>query len=147
MSLIDSNDNLSIAPLSVLTTVPVVGGAFWRGPLGPLVAGRPPTRKGSLSIDSARPSTKVLHPATTSTAPTKAIAAFTRRPRALLFMTNLIPDRAARQHQRVLILDPVATFDSPNESRDLQPGARACSLRNVNGRAGIRGANSRYADA
>src|SRR6516162_1967622 len=91
MSLIDSNDNLSIGPLSVLTTVPVGLGASGRGPLGPLVGGRPPTRNGSLSIDRARPSTKVLHPATTSAAPTKAIAACTRRPRPRLFMTNLIP--------------------------------------------------------
>src|SRR6516225_11144227 len=92
MSLSDSNDNLSIGPLSVLTTVPVGLGAFGRGPLGPLVAGRPPTRNGSLSIDRARPSTTVLlHPATTSTAPTKAIAACRRRSRPRLFMTNLIP--------------------------------------------------------
>src|SRR6516162_7851822 len=91
MSLMASNDNLSIGPLSVLTTVPVGLGASERGPLGPLVAGRPPTRKGSLSIDRARPSTTVLHPATTSTATAQAIAACTRLPRPRLFMTNLIP--------------------------------------------------------
>src|SRR6516165_11410437 len=91
MSLIDSNDNLSIGPLSVLTTVPVGVGAFERIPLGPLVAGRPPTRNGSLSIDRARPSTNVVHPATTSTAPAQAIAAFRRRLRPRSFMANLIP--------------------------------------------------------
>src|ERR1700744_2214375 len=77
MSLIDSNDNLSMGPLSVLTTVPVGAGPPGRGPLGPLTAGSPPTRNGSLSIDSARPSTTVVHPATTSVAAAQAIAALT----------------------------------------------------------------------
>ena len=92
MSLIESNANLSMGPLLVLTTLPVGAGAFGRGPLGPSVAGRSPTRNGSLSIDNARPSTIVLHPATSSTAAAQAIAARTAaiaRPR--LFMANLIP--------------------------------------------------------
>lgn len=42
MSLTDNNDNLSIAPLLVLITVPDAAGASGRAPLGPLVAGRPP---------------------------------------------------------------------------------------------------------
>jgi hypothetical protein len=87
-----------------LTTVPVGLGAFGRIPLGPLVAGRPPTRNGSLSIDRARPSTKVVQPATTSIAAAQAIAALAkvtavhprapagrRRFRPRLSMTNLIP--------------------------------------------------------
>lgn len=41
MSLTDNNDNLSIAPLLVLITVPDAAGASGRAPLGPLVAGRP----------------------------------------------------------------------------------------------------------
>ena len=73
MSLTDNNDNLSMAPLLVLITVPDGLGALERTPLGPLVAGRPPTRNGSLSVDSARPSTNVVHPATTSTAAAVAI--------------------------------------------------------------------------
>jgi hypothetical protein len=41
-------------------------------------------------MDRARPSTMVVHPATTSTAPAQAITAFIRRcPR--LFMRDLIP--------------------------------------------------------
>jgi hypothetical protein len=47
-----------------------------------------------LSVDNARPSTKVVHPASTSTAPAQAITARIpaigpRRP--WLLMTNLIP--------------------------------------------------------
>src|SRR5271166_453547 len=94
MSLTDSNASLSIGPLSVFSTVPVVAGAFGRGPLGPSAAGKSPTRNGSLSVDNARPSTKVVHPASTSTAPAQAITAripaiAPRRP--WLFMANLIP--------------------------------------------------------
>ncbi|GAA4533535.1 hypothetical protein GCM10023161_04500 [Mycobacterium paraffinicum] len=55
--------------------MPVGAGAFERIPLGPLVAGRPPTRNGSLSIDSARPSTKDVHPATTIAAAAQLNAA------------------------------------------------------------------------
>src|ERR1700739_1848238 len=117
MSLIESNDNLSIGPLSVLTTLPVGLGAFRRGPLGPLVAGMPPTRNGSLSMDRARPLTTVLQPATTSTAPAQAIAALRRRPRARLFMMNLIPTGLHGSIKRDLILDPLANVDSRNESR------------------------------
>ena len=91
MSLTDSNDNLSIAPLSVLTTVPVGPGALGRTPLGPFVAGRPPTRNGSLSIERARPSTKDVHPATTrivAAQPTAALSDATARFRAWLFITT-----------------------------------------------------------
>jgi hypothetical protein len=42
-------------------------------------------------MDKARPSTKVVQPAATSTAPAQAIAAFRRRLRPRLFMANLIP--------------------------------------------------------
>ncbi len=76
-----------MGPLSVLSTLPVGLGAFERIPLGPLAAGRPPTRKGSLSIDSARPSTNVVQPATVSTAAAHTSADLS----AWLFMTNLIP--------------------------------------------------------
>src|ERR1700742_3242030 len=75
MSVTDCSASLSIGPLSVLTTLPTGAAAFDRIPLGPLVAGMPPTRNGSLSIDSARPSTTVLQPATTRTAAAHAIAA------------------------------------------------------------------------
>ncbi|CKR67698.1 Uncharacterised protein [Mycobacterium tuberculosis] len=85
MSLTDNNDNLSIAPLLVLITVPDAAGASGRAPLGPLVAGRPPTRNGSLRMDSARPSTTVVQPAITTTAARQAIGvrtdAATRRGR------------------------------------------------------------------
>src|ERR1700724_499766 len=91
MSVIESRDNLSIGPLSVFTTVPVGLGAFQRIPLGPLVAGIPPTRKGALSMDRARPSLNGVQPATMSTAPAQAIAAFRRGLRPRTFMTNLIP--------------------------------------------------------
>src|SRR5262245_42592258 len=87
MSLIDNSDNLSIGPLLVLTTVPVGAGPFGRGPLVPFVAGSPPTRNGSLSIESARPSTIVEHDATVSTAARQATAArATRRLRPRLFI-------------------------------------------------------------
>ena|SRR6201996_9192736 len=76
MSLIDNNDSLSIFPLSVLTTVPVAAGALERIPLGPLVAGRPPTRNGSLSIDSARPCTTVRQLATVITVTAATSATF-----------------------------------------------------------------------
>src|SRR3954466_8061001 len=99
MSSIDNSASLSIGPLLVLTTVPVGAGALGRGPLGPLVAGRPPTRDGSLSIDRARPSTTVLQPATMSTAVTQAnaaripvITARARRPRRS-FRTRLLIDQ------------------------------------------------------
>src|ERR1700753_2556105 len=74
MSLIESNAKVSIGPLSVLSTVPVGLGAVARVPLGPLVAGRPPTRNGSLSVESPRPSTNVIQPATTSIAAAQMIA-------------------------------------------------------------------------
>src|SRR5690242_18578109 len=75
MSLIDNSASLSIGPLLVLTTVPVGAGELGRGPLGPLVAGKPPTRNGSLRIDRARPSTTVVQLATTRIVPRQAIAA------------------------------------------------------------------------
>src|SRR5690348_1256695 len=87
MSLTDSSAKVSIGPLSVLSTLPLGLGAFERVPLGPLVAGRPPTRKGSLSIDSTRPPTNVVQPATTSTAAAHTSADLS----AWLFMTNPIP--------------------------------------------------------
>src|ERR1700744_1516193 len=68
MSLIASNASVSAAPPSVLYTLPVGVGAFSRGPLGPSAAGSPPTRKGVYNMDSARPSTTVVHPAMTRTA-------------------------------------------------------------------------------
>jgi hypothetical protein len=43
----------------VYSTVPSGGGAFGRGPLGPSVTGRPPTRSGLKSMDVARPLTTV----------------------------------------------------------------------------------------
>src|SRR5215218_956744 len=48
-----------MGPLSVSSTVPSVAGASGRGPLGPSVTGRPPTRSGLKSMDVARPSTAV----------------------------------------------------------------------------------------
>src|ERR1700745_304436 len=67
MSLIASNASLSAAPPSVLSTLPVGAGASARGPLGPSATGSPPTRKGLYNMDSARPSTTVVQPATTRT--------------------------------------------------------------------------------
>ena len=64
MSLTDSNDNLSIGPLLVLTTVAGRRRCVRAGPAGTVGRGQIPTRNGSLSIDNARPSTIVLHPAT-----------------------------------------------------------------------------------
>src|SRR5271165_2504466 len=75
MSLTDNSDNLSIGPLFVLTTVPSGAGPLGRGPLAPLVAGKPPTRNGSLRMDSARPPTTVVQPTSTSSVVTQAIAA------------------------------------------------------------------------
>src|ERR1700722_5612262 len=113
MSLTDSNDNLSIGPLSVLTTVPWGAGAFARMPLGPLVAGRSPTRIGSLSIDRARPWVIVLHPATTSTVVAQAIAVLRM---ARFFMTNLIPTGVHDSIVRDLILDPEPSGRRKNAS-------------------------------
>ncbi|BDB40286.1 hypothetical protein Mkiyose1665_22330 [Mycobacterium kiyosense] len=73
----------------MLTTVPVGAGAFGRIPLGPLVAGSPPTRNGSLRIDTARPDTTVgEHPATISTAPRQAVT--TRSDPSTLRERNII---------------------------------------------------------
>src|SRR5689334_22206706 len=83
MSLTDNNASRSIGPLSVCSTVPSGSGAFGRGPLGPSVTGRPPTRSGLKSIDVARPSTAVdVHAVSSIAAHTTAItdlAALMRR--------------------------------------------------------------------
>src|SRR6478735_5316470 len=55
MSLTDNSAKRSIGPSSVYSTVPSGGGAFGRGPLGPSLTGRPPTRSGLKSMDVARP--------------------------------------------------------------------------------------------
>src|SRR4029077_17101002 len=67
MSFIASRANRSIAPPSVLSTVPLGGGLVGRRPLGPAFTSRPPTRSGSYRIDRGCPGRIVgLHPATTS---------------------------------------------------------------------------------
>ncbi|BBZ73253.1 hypothetical protein MPRS_43460 [Mycobacterium paraseoulense] len=58
--------------------MPVGPGAFERMPLGPFVAGRPPTRNGSLSMDNARPLTKDVQPATRIAAATQDDAAHSK---------------------------------------------------------------------
>src|SRR5882757_779409 len=115
MSLIDNSDNLSIAPLLVLTTVPVGAGALGRGPLGPLVAGRPPTRNGSLRIDRARPPTMVAHPATTKITARQAIAART--------------DAIARRLRPRLIISPTPSRPACKESHLRWVGRRSVDKR------------------
>src|SRR5689334_6283470 len=105
MSLTDSSARLSMGPLSVLSTLPVGLGACERIPLGPWVAGSPPTRKGSWSIDSARPSTNVVQPATSSTAAAPTSADL----RAWLFMTNLIPTGCRAASSLSSISPPILT--------------------------------------